>query len=57
MGMSDWRTNILLELFKLTRDGYISNVSDAVSDAVEKVTEKKPLSISQFAEDYVSYFK
>jgi hypothetical protein len=51
--MSDWHTNIRLELLKLTRDGYLSNVSDAV----EKVTEKKPISFSQFAEDYVSYFK
>jgi uncharacterized protein YbjT (DUF2867 family) len=45
MGMSEWHTNILLELLKLSRDGYLSNVSDAV----EKVTGKEPISFSQFA--------
>jgi hypothetical protein len=30
MGISDWHTNILLELLKLSRDGYLSNISHAV---------------------------
>jgi uncharacterized protein YbjT (DUF2867 family) len=53
MGMSDWHTNILLELLQLSRDGYLSNISRAV----EEVTEKKPVTFAQFAKDYTSAFK
>ena len=53
MGMSDWHTNILLELLKLTRDGYLSSISNAV----EEVTGKKPIPFSQFAKDNTSAFK
>jgi uncharacterized protein YbjT (DUF2867 family) len=53
MGMSDWHTNILLELLKLSRDGYLSSVSHAI----EQVTEKKPIHFSQFARDYIPAFK
>jgi uncharacterized protein YbjT (DUF2867 family) len=53
MGMSDWHTNVLLELLKITREGYLSNISSAV----EKVTGKKPISFHQFAKDYASAFR
>ncbi|MGI0033645.1 MAG: SDR family oxidoreductase [Nitrososphaeraceae archaeon] len=53
MGMSDWHTNILLELLKLTRDGYLSSISNAV----EEVTGKKPIPFYQFAKDNTSAFK
>jgi uncharacterized protein YbjT (DUF2867 family) len=32
MGMSDWHTNILLELLKLSRGGYLSNISQSVEE-------------------------
>jgi uncharacterized protein YbjT (DUF2867 family) len=53
MGMNDWHTNILLELLKLSRDGYLSNISSAVED----VTGRKPIPFSQFAEDHALAFK
>jgi uncharacterized protein YbjT (DUF2867 family) len=53
MGMSDWHTNIILELLMLTREGYLSSTSPDV----EMVTGKKPISFSQFAKDYTSAFK
>jgi len=50
MGMNDWHTNVLLELLRITRDGYLSNISSAV----EQVTGKKPISFHQFAKDYAA---
>lgn len=48
MGMSDWHTNILLELLTLTREGYLSSISREV----EGVTGRKPISFAQFAKDH-----
>ena len=42
MGMSDWHTNILLELLKLSRGGYLSRISQHV----EEITGKKPIPFS-----------
>ena len=53
MGMSEWHTNIILELLMLTREGYLSSISHDI----EVVTGKKPISFSQFAKDYTSDFK
>lgn len=53
MGMSEWHTNILLELLKLSRDGYLSSISHVV----EEVTGKKPITFAQFAKDYAPAFK
>lgn len=53
MGMSDWHTNILLELLKLSREGYLSSISNAV----EAVTGKKPISFAQFVRDYMEAFR
>jgi hypothetical protein len=36
VGMSDWHTNILLELLKLSRDGYLLNISRAVEEVIGK---------------------
>lgn len=52
MGMSDWHTNILLDLLKLSREGHLSSISQDV----EEVTGKKPIRFSQFAKDYTSAF-
>lgn len=53
MGMTDWHTNILVELLRITRDGYLTDMSSAV----EKLTERKPISFSQFAKDYAVTFR
>jgi uncharacterized protein YbjT (DUF2867 family) len=53
MGMSDWHTNVLLELLRITREGYLSNISSAV----EEVTGNKPISFHQFTKDYASAFR
>jgi hypothetical protein len=51
--MTDWHTNVLVELLRITRDGYLTDVSSAV----EKVTERKPISFYQFAKDYATVFR
>jgi hypothetical protein len=51
-GMNDWHTDVLIELLKITRGGYLSEISSAV----EEVTGNKPISFSQFANDYVQAF-
>src|SRR5262245_11457544 len=48
MGMNDWHANIILELLKLSKDGYLSNISHDI----EKMTGNKPISFAQFASDY-----
>lgn len=53
MGMSDWHTNILLELLKLSREGYLSSISSEV----ETVTGKKPISFAKFAEEHADAFR
>jgi hypothetical protein len=53
MGMSEWHTNILLELLRLSRDGYLSNISYAVKE----VTGRVPITFSQFAKDYTLALK
>jgi uncharacterized protein YbjT (DUF2867 family) len=53
MGMNDWHTNVLLELLRITREGYLSNVSSAV----EQITGNKPISFQQFTKDYDSAFR
>lgn len=52
-GMDEWLINSMSELFGIIRAGYASDVSPAV----EEVTGKKPISFSQFAKDYSSFFK
>ena len=53
MGMNDWHTNILLEILKLSREGYLSNITSAV----EEVTGRKPIPFSQFTKDHTLAFK
>ncbi|HET6807550.1 MAG TPA: NmrA family NAD(P)-binding protein [Nitrososphaera sp.] len=53
MGMNDWHTNVLLELLRITREGYLSNVSSAI----EEVTGNKPIPFQQFTKDYASAFR
>ena len=53
MGMDDWLINTISELANYFKKGYASQVSSAV----EEITGKKPLSFSQFANDYAQLFR
>ncbi len=53
MGMDDWLINTISELSNYFKKGYASQVSSAV----EEITGKKPLSFSQFANDYAQLFR
>ena len=53
MGADEWTINSMIELFGITRAGYLSEISPAV----EQVTGNKPITFSQFARDYAGAFK
>jgi len=53
MGADEWTINSMIELFGITRAGYLSEISPAV----EQVTGNRPTTFSQFAKDYASAFK
>jgi uncharacterized protein YbjT (DUF2867 family) len=53
MGVDGWTINSMIELFGITRAGYLSEISPAV----EQVTGNKPTTFSQFARDYAVAFK
>ena len=53
MGMSDWLINTVSELSDYFRKGKASEISPAV----DEVTGNKPISFSQFANDYVDAFR
>ena len=52
-GMDEWTINSMIELFEITRAGYLSTISPVV----EQLTENKPITFSQFAKDYAGAFK
>jgi uncharacterized protein YbjT (DUF2867 family) len=53
MGVDEWTINSMIELFGITRAGYVSDISPAV----EQVTGNKPIAFSQFVRDYAGAFK
>lgn len=53
MGMDDWLVNEILELCNYFKKGYASELSSSV----EEITGKKPISFSQFANDYADVFR
>jgi hypothetical protein len=53
MGADEWTINSMIELFGITRAGYLSEISPAV----EQVTGNRPITFSQFAKDYAGAFK
>jgi uncharacterized protein YbjT (DUF2867 family) len=53
IGMSDWLINTVSELSEYFRKGKASEISSAV----EEVTGNKPISFSQFANDYIDAFR
>jgi uncharacterized protein YbjT (DUF2867 family) len=52
-GMDEWTINSMIELFEITRAGYLSTISPVV----EQLTGNKPITFSQFAKDYAEAFK
>jgi len=53
MSMDEWTIKSMIELFEITRAGYVSEISPIV----EQVTGNKPITFSQFANDYAGAFK
>jgi uncharacterized protein YbjT (DUF2867 family) len=53
MGADEWTINSMIELFGITRAGYLSEISHTI----EQVTGNRPITFSQFAKDYASAFK
>jgi uncharacterized protein YbjT (DUF2867 family) len=53
MGMPDWQANGIADLYDWAAKGG----ADLVTDAVEKVGKKKPISFDQFAADFRSPFE
>lgn len=53
MSMDEWTIKSMIELFEITRAGYVSEISPIV----EQVTGNKPITFSQFAKDYARAFK
>jgi uncharacterized protein YbjT (DUF2867 family) len=53
MGADDWLVNIVLELFRIIRGGYGSQITTVV----EQITGRKPTSFGQFAKDYAKFFR
>jgi uncharacterized protein YbjT (DUF2867 family) len=51
-GLSEWLTNGLLEFHALAASGKVSSLSDAF----ERITQKKPRTFDAFAKDYASVF-
>jgi uncharacterized protein YbjT (DUF2867 family) len=53
MSMDEWTIKSMIELFEITRAGYVSEISPII----EQVTGNKPITFSQFAKDYAGAFK
>ena len=53
IGMDDWFINIMIELFRTIRVGYGSETAEAV----EHITGRKPISMTEFANDYADVFR
>ena len=53
MSMDEWTIKSMIELFEITRAGNVSEISPIV----EQVTGNKPITFSQFANDYAGSFK
>lgn len=52
-GMSDWITQVLLELFQFSKAGY----AEQVSPAVQQVLQRKPISFDEFLTDNEELFR
>lgn len=53
IGMNDWVIDIMMELFRIMRAGYGSEITTVV----ERITGRKPIAFTQFAKDYAEVFR
>lgn len=53
MGWDDWLINATLQFFDLYRKGY----SSRVSSEVQEILGRRPISFTQFANDYAQAFR
>jgi uncharacterized protein YbjT (DUF2867 family) len=53
IGVDNWSINILIELFRIIREGYGSETNTAV----EHIIGRKPIPFAQFARDYAEAFR
>jgi uncharacterized protein YbjT (DUF2867 family) len=53
ISLGDWFIDIMIELFRTIRSGYGSETTEAV----ERITGRKPLSFTRFAKDYAGVFR
>ncbi|MGI8833566.1 MAG: SDR family oxidoreductase [Nitrososphaeraceae archaeon] len=53
IGMGEWLINSMMELYSITRMGYVSQISSAV----DEVTGRMPISFNQFGKDYAQAFR
>jgi hypothetical protein len=51
--MDDWFINVMIELFRDIREGYGSETTEAV----EHITGRRPISMTEFANDYAEVFR
>jgi hypothetical protein len=51
--MDDWSINIMIELFSTIREGYGSETTEAVKD----ITGRRPISMTELANDYAEVFR
>ena len=53
IGIDDWYINIMIELFSTIRGGYGSETTEAVED----ITGRRLISMTEFANDYAEVFR
>jgi uncharacterized protein YbjT (DUF2867 family) len=53
IGMEDWLIDGMMELYGIIKDGHAAQITNTV----EQIVGKKPLSFSQFAKEYAEFFR
>ena len=51
--MEDWLIDGMMELYNIIRDGHAAQITNTV----EQIVGKKPISFSQFAKEYAEFFR
>ena len=53
IGMEDWLIDGMMELYSIIKDGHAAQITNTV----EQIVGKKPISFSQFAKEYAEFFR
>ena len=53
IGMENWLIDGMMELYNIIRDGHAAQITNTV----EQIVGKKPVSFSQFAKEYAEFFR